>query len=168
MKRTLSISQIKSADVFALALAVSVSLLAGVIGSFFTISEIPNWYSTLEKPFFTPPNWIFGPVWTTLYIMMGVALFFACRYGKPAKKATTTTYWFYAQLLFNTLWSVIFFGFHALWPGFVVILILWLLLLRTTQLFFTVKNTAGWLLIPYLIWVSFASLLNFSIALLNT
>lgn len=154
-------------DVFHLFLAIVVSQLAGVIGSFFTFSEIPNWYAYLDKPSFNPPNWVFGPVWTILYTLMGVALFLSCRYGKPAQKATTASYWFYAQLVVNTLWSIVFFGFHSLWGGLLVIVTLWLLIAQTMRLFARVKPIAAWLLVPYLAWVSFATVLNLGIALLN-
>lgn len=167
MPKKSSRSRFGTVDAVHVFLAVLVSQLAGVIGSFFTFSEIPNWYAYLDKPFFNPPNWVFGPVWTTLYTLMGVALFLSCRYGKPAQKATTASYWFYAQLVVNTLWSIVFFGFHSLWGGLLVIVTLWLLIAQTMRLFAQVKPVAAWLLVPYLAWVSFATVLNLGIALLN-
>lgn len=154
-------------DAVHLILAIFVSQLAGIIGSFFTFSEIENWYVYLDKPFFTPPNWLFGPVWTILYTLMGIGLFLSCRYGKPTSIATHASYWFYAQLVFNTLWSIIFFGLHSLWGGFVTIIILWLLIFKTIQMFSRVNKKAAWLLIPYILWVSYATALNFALAVLN-
>ena len=154
-------------DALHLFLAIVVAELAGVLGSFFTVSEIPNWYAFLDKPSFSPPNWVFAPVWTTLYALMGIALFLSCTYGKPAEKATTASYWFYAQLGVNVLWSLVFFGLHSLWGGVAVIVLLWLLIVQTMRLFYAVKPAAAWLLVPYLAWVSFASVLNISLALLN-
>ncbi len=154
-------------DLWHVLLSIFVCQLAGVIGSFFTFSEIPNWYAFLEKPFFTPPSWLFGPVWTTLYTLMGIALFVSCKYGKPAALSTRASYWFYAQLAVNALWSIVFFGFHSLWGGLVTIVILWLLIFKTIQLFSQVNKTAAWLMIPYIMWVSFATVLNLALAILN-
>jgi benzodiazapine receptor len=154
-------------DLWHVLLAIFVSQLAGILGSFFTFSEITNWYAFLEKPFFTPPNWLFGPVWIMLYTLMGIALFLSCRYGKPAAVATRASYWFYAQLIFNALWSIVFFGLHSLWGGFFTIIILWLLIFKTIQMFSLVNKTAAWLLIPYILWVSYATALNLALAWLN-
>lgn len=160
-------SKFSPKDALHLFLSILVSQLAGIIGSLFTLSEIRNWYVFLDKPFFTPPNWVFGPVWTLLYTLMGIALFLSCKYGKPAKKATIASYWFYAQLGFNTLWSIVFFGLHNLWGGVITIAILWLLIVQTIRTFYTVNKVAAWLLVPYLAWVTFASALNIALAILN-
>lgn len=154
-------------DGFHLFLAILVSELAGVIGALFTTSEIKNWYVYLDKPFFTPPSWLFGPVWVTLYAMMGVALFLSCRYAKKGKQSDVPSYWFYAQLVVNILWSVVFFGLHSPWGGVVVILTLWLMIIKTMLEFRKVNKWAAWLLVPYLAWVTFASALNIGIAVLN-
>ena len=166
-KRTGFLSNFTLVDAVHLILAIFVCQLAGIIGALFTTSEIPGWYALLERPAFSPPNWLFGPVWITLYAMMGVAAYLSCKYGKPAKKATIASYWFYTQLVFNTLWSIVFFGLHSLWGGLAVIVVLWFLILKTMLLFWKMNRTAGWLLLPYLAWVSFATILNFSIAVLN-
>lgn len=150
-----------------LVLAIFVCELAGVIGALFTTSEIPAWYAFLEKPFFTPPNWLFGPVWTLLYALMGGALFLGCRFGKPARAATTASYWFYVQLGVNILWSIVFFGFHNLWGGVVVIALLWVLVFITMRQYWRVYPLAGWLLLPYLAWISYATALNVGVAFLN-
>lgn len=102
-------------DALHLFLSIVVAQLAGALGALFTTTEINSWYIYLRLPAFAPPNWVFGPVWTFLYLLMGIALFLTCRYGKPAKQATTASYWFYAQLVVNVLWSVVFFGFKDLW-----------------------------------------------------
>ena len=150
-----------------LVIAIVVSELAGVIGSVFTISSIPTWYSTLQKPSFSPPNWIFGPAWTTLYFFMGVAAFLVWRHGVERKEVKTALAIFGGQLALNTLWSIIFFGLHNPFWAFVEIIILWLAILLTIVSFYKVSKTAAYLLLPYILWVSFASVLNFSILVLN-
>ncbi len=157
----------KLIDTLHLTLSILTCQLAGIIGTLFTRSEIPNWYAYLDKPFFTPPGWVFGPVWTILYALMGIALFLGCKYETPRKPATVASYWFYAQLAVNVLWSVVFFGFHSVWGGLLTIVILWLLIYKTMRLYWHVNTTAGWLFVPYLAWVSYATLLNLGIALLN-
>ena len=141
---------------------------AGGIGSIFTISAIPTWYATLEKPPFTPPNSVFGPVWITLYLLMGIAVFLVWRRGLDERGILPAFVIFWIQLVFNVMWSVIFFGSKSLLGGVVVILILWLLILIAMIRFFKVSKVAGGLLIPYLIWVSIASYLNIGVWLLNS
>jgi len=141
--------------------------LAGVIGSLATSSAIPTWYAQLKKPAFTPPGWIFGPVWITLYAMMGIALFLIWQKGsaKPGVKSAIIV--FMIQLILNATWSLIFFGMKAPLAAFFEIVVLWIGIVVTTFLFMRISIPAGILLIPYLLWVSFASVLNLSIALLN-
>lgn len=134
---------------------------AGIVGSLFTFNSVATWYTTLQKPFFNPPSWIFGPVWTTLYFLMGISLFLV--WGK--KK--TNLKWFWAQLSLNTLWSIVFFGMKSPLLAFFIIVLLWICIFKTIQLFKQVDKTSAYLLYPYLAWVSFASLLNLSIVLLN-
>ena len=140
--------------------------LAGAIGSIFTFSAIPNWYSTINKPFFNPPNWLFGPVWTLLYLFMGIALYLILITKKTAKRKTALIV-FFTQLGLNSLWSIIFFGLHS--PGFAFIEIIFLLIFIVLSIlkFLPISKKAAYLLVPYLLWVSFASILNFSIFLLN-
>lgn len=140
---------------------------AGALGSFFTISAIPNWYVTLNKPGFTPPNWVFGPAWFTLYALMGIALYLVFSKGLGKKDVQHSIYLFGLQLIVNVFWSAVFFGAHSLLGGLVVIVLLWVLILATILRFFRISPAAGVLLIPYLAWVSFASFLNFSIVKLN-
>lgn len=134
---------------------------AGAIGSIFTFSAIPNWYAYLNKPFFNPPNWIFGPVWTTLYTLMGIAVYLVW------KKRKGIPFWFWVQLVLNALWSILFFGLQNPILAFVGVVFLWLSIFLTITSFYRIYKTAAYLLVPYLLWVSFASLLNASIALLN-
>jgi translocator protein len=134
---------------------------AGLIGSIFTFNSVNTWYPAIEKPFFTPPSFVFGPVWTTLYLLMGISLFLV--WGK--KK--TNIKWFWTQLILNTLWSIIFFGLKNPLLAFIVIVVLWHSIYQTIVSFRKVNKTAAYLLYPYLAWVSFALLLNLSIAYLN-
>lgn len=134
---------------------------AGTIGSIFTFSAIPNWYAYLNKPFFNPPNWIFGPVWTTLYALMGIAVYLVW------KKRKGIPFWFWVQLVLNALWSILFFGLQNPILAFVGVVFLWLSIFLTITSFYRIHKTAAYLLVPYLLWVTFASLLNASIALLN-
>lgn len=134
---------------------------AGLVGSIFTFDSINTWYSTLQKPFFNPPNYIFGPVWTLLYTMMGISLFLV--WGK--KKANLR--WFWAQLALNTLWSIVFFGLKNPSAALVVVVFLWISIFKTIISFKKVNKNASYLLYPYLTWVTFASILNLAIMLLN-
>lgn len=138
--------------------------LAGAIGAIFTFDAIPNWYAGLQKPSFSPPNWVFGPVWTTLYFMMGVSAYFAWKQGKKASFALKI---FAVQLFLNALWSILFFGLRSPLLGLVGILPLWLSIAFCIKLFWPLDRKAAYLLLPYIAWVSFATLLNFAIWMLN-
>ena len=141
--------------------------LAGVIGSIFTMDNISTWYPTLNKPPLQPPNWIFGPVWISLYILMGISLFLVIKNGfdSPGVKAATAI--FALQLVLNSIWSIVFFGMHELLISVVVIAALWIMILLTMLKFKPISFTAAVLLLPYLLWVSFASYLNSAIYVLN-
>ena len=140
--------------------------LAGGIGSVFTFPNITSWYATLNKPAFNPPNWLFAPAWTTLFILMGLALYLVWeRGGWKANKLPITV--FGIQLLLNILWSVLFFGLQNPLAAFVEIIFLWIAILGTIMLFYRVEKTAAYLMVPYICWVTFAALLNYSIWLLN-
>ena len=151
-----------------LVLSIMMALLAGGIGSFFTMTEIPTWYAMLIKPTISPPNWLFGPVWTTLYILMGTAAWLMWRAAAPSvdKRRALALYVF--QLILNALWSIIFFGMHALGVAFVELLILWSMIVVLIVLFMRISRPAGWLLVPYLAWVSFAGILNLMLWVLNS
>lgn len=152
--------------IFLFIYSVVISYLAGGIGSIFTISQIENWYLLLNKPVFTPPNWVFGPVWNTLYLLMGIALYLVI-ISKKSKIRTFGLKLFYAQLGLNALWSIVFFGMENIFLGLVVILILWGTIFMTIKTFLKINNTAGSLLLPYIVWVTIATLLNIGVLLLN-
>lgn len=133
---------------------------AGILGSLFTASAIPFWYATLNKPLFSPPNSVFGPIWTILYILMGISLYLVW-----VKKKIPPVFWI--QLTLNVLWSVIFFALKNPTLAFIEILALWIAIYFTIKSFSRVSKTASNLLIPYLLWVTFATLLNLSIVVLN-
>lgn len=141
--------------------------LVGFLGTPFTISAIPTWYTTLNKPFFAPPNWIFGPVWTLLYLLMGVAFYLIWRQGWKKKKVRTAGLFFLAQLALNFIWSPIFFGLRAPLLGLVVIVTMWALIVMTMKKFYPLSRLAFYLLVPYLLWVSFATIINAAIVVLN-
>ena len=148
------------------AVIVAICLGAGGLGAIVTTPEIEGWYRTLQKPTWIPPDSVFGPVWTTLYVLMAIAAWLV---WKPAgsKAAAMPLAFFGAQLLLNVSWSWIFFGMHQPAWAFVEIVILWLAILATTAAFFRCLKAAGWLLVPYLAWVSFAGVLNFTIWRMN-
>jgi benzodiazapine receptor len=148
-----------------LILSILICLSAAAIGSVFTSAAIPTWYAALNKPFFNPPNWLFGPVWTVLYVMMGISLYLVWKEGYQKHKKAIIV--FGIQLALNVLWSVLFFGMRNPLLAFADILALWGFILYTTLLFRKTSKTAAYLLIPYLLWVSFATVLNFAIFYLN-
>lgn len=147
--------------------AIGISLLAGFLGSFFTAPAIPLWYAELVKPMLIPPSWLFGPVWTLLYILMGTALFLVWGKGLARRDVKIASGIFGLQLLFNSAWSIIFFGFRNAGWALVEIIFLWLAIAWTLFLFKNISKAAAWLLLPYLLWVSFAIYLNYSIWVLN-
>jgi len=157
--------QMKFTNVEKLVISIFICLLAGFIGSFFTSPAIPTWYATLQKPSFAPPNWVFFPVWTSLFIMMGISLFLIWK--REDKKVKNAIYIFTVQLVLNALWSVAFFGLRSPLTGLIDIIILWIAILATIISFMKISRTASYLLIPYILWVSFAAILNFSIWKLN-
>lgn len=151
-----------------LLISIGICYLAAAIGSLFTAPSINTWYVYLNKPFYNPPNWIFGPIWTVLYSMMGYALFLALSSKKnDGNKSNSEIHWFALQLILNTLWSIVFFGLHLPGIAFILIIFLWISILVTIHEFFSILKLAGILLIPYLCWVTFAGILNASIVILN-
>ena len=141
--------------------------LAGFVGSVFTTPSIPGWYAGLVKPSFNPPNWIFAPVWTILYVLMGIAAYLVYDKGLRRKDVRKALAVFAGQLVLNALWSIIFFGAHEILGAAVVILILWGLIAATIWLFSRISKVAAFLLVPYILWVSFATVLNISLYVLN-
>lgn len=153
-------------NIIALVLFVTVPLAIGFLGGITTASNIPTWYAGLNKPFFNPPNWLFGPAWTFLYITMGIAAFLVWK-SAPSSAKNTALIFFGIQLLLNAIWTPIFFGAHMLLLAFFELVLLWVFILLTILKFSAVSLPAAWLLAPYILWVSFASVLNFSVWWLN-
>ncbi|MFA6269098.1 MAG: TspO/MBR family protein [archaeon] len=143
--------------------------IVGAIGSIFTVPNISTWYYALIKPFFSPPNWLFGPVWTILFLLMGVGLYLVweTKQKKYSKQRKTAINWFIVQFGFNLLWSYLFFGLRNPTFGFIGVLFLWVSIAITISKFYKVNPKAAYLLVPYILWVSFATILNYSIMVLN-
>lgn len=150
-----------------LVVAVILCNLAGILGSLVTITGEGSWYSTILKPSFNPPGFLFGPVWTLLYILMGISLYLVWMEGPARKEVRLALIAFAIQLGLNTLWSFLFFGLQSPFLGLVEIVILWISIVATVILFYRVNRTAAILLIPYLAWVSFATFLTYNIWILN-
>ena len=152
-------------NIWKLIISLIIPFLASAIGGFFTANSVSTWYITINKPFFNPPSWIFGPVWTLLYLLMGISLYFIwINKGKNKKPAFQV---FGVQMFLNALWSVLFFGLQKPLFAFIEIIFLWLAILATTIYFYRINKVSAYLLIPYILWVSFAAILNFSIFILN-
>jgi translocator protein len=153
----------------AVGLAVSLGICFGAagLGSLFTTPSIGGWYVTLHKPWWIPPNWLFGPVWSVLYLSMAIAAWLVWRKGgvSGAKLALTL---FALQLVLNVCWSAVFFSAHMPGVAFAEIVLLWLFILATVVSFWPISRVAGWLIVPYLLWVAFAAALNYAIWRLNT
>lgn len=141
--------------------------LVGLAGTPFTISSIPTWYAQLIKPPFSPPNWIFGPIWTMLYFLMGLSAYLIWKEDSKSKKVKVALYLFLLQLFFNFLWSFIFFGLHQPFLALIDIVALFVVIILTIIKFNNISNFAMYLLLPYALWVAFATLLNASIVILN-
>jgi len=154
-------------NIVKLIISIVVCQCAGIIGSVFTTPAIPTWYATLQKPVFTPPSWLFAPAWITLYLLMGIAAFLIWRIGLSERRVKVALSIFLIQLALNALWSVVFFGLQSPLYGFIVIIVLWFMILLTMLRFARISSVAAWLLVPYILWVSFASVLNISIWVLN-
>ena len=150
-----------------LLLSIALPLLVGGLSGIATARGVQDWYPTLAKPPFNPPDWVFGPVWTLLYVMMGVAAFLVWQRGWNDKAVRIALVLFLVQLALNGLWSVLFFGMRSPGLAFAEIIVLWLSIAATAILFWRVLAAAGMLLLPYAAWVSFAAVLNGSIWILN-
>lgn len=172
-----------------LVISIIICELAGFIGSAFTVSQINTWYASLNKPSFNPPNWIFGPVWTAIFVLMGIALYlvwikkwetkneiyhrkikawnpFSRKFLGAWQKANVILV-FATQLVLNVLWSILFFGLHSPGVAFFELLMLWFAIIFLIINFYKVSKVAAWLLLPYILWVSFAAILNLAIFLIN-
>jgi tryptophan-rich sensory protein len=153
---------------FILIFSIGISFAAGAIGSFFTVESIKTWYVTLNKPSFNPPNWVFGPLWTLLYFLMGISLYLVwTTKEEPSYWKKSGIVLFFVQLGLNALWSYVFFGMKEIGLALAVIVGLLMVLVMTAMRFYLVNKLAGRLLIPYILWVSFATILNLAILNLN-
>lgn len=156
-----------ASDIPALLVWVGVCEGVGIVSAFFTTRAIPTWYATLVKPAFNPPNWVFGPAWTTLYALMGVAAWLVWRRGLSSPGVRTALVLFAIQLALNFAWSWLFFGIQQPGWAFAEIVALWVAIAATIAAFFGVSRAAGWLMTPYLAWVTFAAVLNLALWRLN-
>ncbi|MFX0133122.1 MAG: TspO/MBR family protein [Candidatus Hodarchaeota archaeon] len=152
---------------FKLIFCIVICQLAGIIGSIATAPAIPNWYQFLNKPSFTPPSWLFAPVWISLYTLMGIATFIIWNKGLEELNNKIGLIFFSIQLVLNALWSIIFFGLKSILGGLILIITLDIAVVITIILYYKVSKIAGALLIPYIVWLSIATALNYSILLLN-
>ena len=162
-----SVSRIKPASLLKLVAAAGLCLVLGSIGSIVTITGPGSWYSLLVKPAFQPPSWLFAPVWTLLFVLMGIALFLVWDLGTSRPGVRSAIVLFGIQFALNVAWSFLFFGLRSPALGLLDIIVLWWLILATTVTFYRLRPVAGYLLLPYLAWVSFATVLNASIMYLN-
>jgi len=150
-----------------LAVAIFFCLIVGSVGSLVTITGPGSWYSTLQKPFFAPPNWVFAPVWITLFILMGIALYLVWQCGTENREVKIALGIFGVQFFLNVIWSFLFFGLRSPLLGFIDIIILWVAIVVTIWAFYRVKKSAAYFLIPYIAWVTLASALNGAIYFMN-
>jgi translocator protein len=148
-------------------LSLFVPLAVGGFAGWLTVPEIAGWYAGLNKPSFNPPNYLFGPVWTSLYAMMGIAFFLVWKADADAGLKKTAMILFVVQLVLNFFWSLIFFNAHQVGWALVEIIVMWLFILLTIFSFGKISPLAAWLLVPYICWVSFATVLNAAIWKLN-
>ena len=157
----------KRIKIIKLVAAILICQAAGIIGSVFTAPNIQTWYASVEKPPFNPPNWLFAPVWTVLFLLMGISLYLVWDKGVKNGKVRIALSVFAAQLVLNVVWSVLFFGLQSPLYAFVEIMILWIAIAFTIFTFYRISKRAGLILVPYLLWVSFAMVLNYYIWVLN-
>lgn len=148
-------------------IALALPLLVGAISGYLTVSNVNGWYTTINKPSFNPPNQVFGPVWSVLYIMMGVAFYLVWKSKPDDAQKRKAIILFAVQLILNFFWSFIFFYLHQTGLAFGEIILLWLCIAATIAAFYTISKPAAWLLVPYILWVSFATVLTYSIWKLN-
>jgi len=156
----------KKEQIIKLSSSIAITLSVGAIAGYCTATEIGEWYAGLSKPFFNPPNYVFGPVWTVLYILMGISLYKIWQTSSHKRKKISLIL-FFVQLFFNMMWSFIFFKGHFIGWALIDICIMWTLINVCIGFFYQVNKTAAWLMIPYMVWVSFAGVLNYAIWILN-
>lgn len=147
--------------------AVIICNMAGIIGSFVTVTGEGSWYAAIQKPPFNPPGFVFAPVWTTLFVLMGISLYLIWMEGMERREVRVAIALFAVQLILNTIWSFLFFGLQSPFLGLVEIIILWIFIVATTVAFYRINKKAAYLMVPYLAWVTFAAFLTYNIWLLN-
>ena len=152
--------------IVSIALSILIAQAAGIIGSFFTVPNISTWYETLSKPEWNPPSWVFGPVWLTLYTLMGIAAYLVW-IRRSIKGAKTALVVYGIQLVLNALWSILFFGKQNPGLAFLEIIVLLVFIVVSTILFWRINTWAGILMLPYVVWATFATYLNYTIWQLN-
>ena len=148
-------------------LSIAICQSAGLIGTVFTVSSIQNWYNLLNQPSFRPPNWLFGPVWTIIYTLMGISLYWILIKGTNKKEVRDGLKLFAFHLAINASWSIVFFGMHNIPLSLINIITLWILIVVIMIKFYKIDKKASLILLPYLAWVSFATILNYSLYRLN-
>ncbi|MDK2826759.1 TspO and MBR related proteins [Methanolobus vulcani] len=150
-----------------LIISIIICQIPGIFGGFITVNAIQTWYAYLQKPTLVPPNWSFSIVWTLLYLLMGISLYIVWQKGWSMSDVKTAMSIFIVQLFFNFLWSYLFFGLRSPQLGLAGITLLWILIVVNIIQFYRISRPAGLLLVPYILWVSFAAYLNYSIMVLN-
>lgn len=153
--------------IFKLIISVAIPLAVGALGAYFTTESVNGWYATLSKPSFNPPNWLFAPVWTLLYILMGIAFYIIWKSHSKLRKRYTGYTYYWLQLILNFLWTFIFFGQRNIGLALLDIVLLFIMIAGTIMSFRKISKTAAWLLAPYICWVAFAMALNFALWKLN-
>lgn len=155
-------------SVLVLVLLILLCIGGGSLSGLLSADSMSTWYRDLNRPFFTPPGWVFGPAWLILYTLMAIACWRVWRRCYESFKAMgSARNWFFVQLGLNFLWTPVFFGMHAIWPALLVIILLWFAILQTMRAFANFDKPAVWMLAPYLAWVGFATVLNAAFAVLN-
>lgn len=154
-------------NIVKLIIAIAIPLAVGATSGFFTVTGVDSWYQTIQKPSWNPPNWVFGPVWTTLYVLMGIALFLVWKSEAADQLKKIAIGLFAVQLILNFFWSFIFFNQQQIGWAFAEIILMWVFILGTIFMFANINKAAAWLLVPYISWVSFAAILNYTIWKMN-
>jgi translocator protein len=157
----------EKSNILKLVVSIVLTLGIGSLGAIFTTSEIPTWYAGLQKPSFNPPKYLFGPVWSLLYLLMGISFYLIWKQPASSIKSIAITL-FIIQFVLNFCWSIIFFKYHQIGWALVEIITMWVFILLTIIWFAKLHKSAAWLLVPYISWVSFATLLNFALWRLNS
>lgn len=146
---------------------VSIPLFIGIIGGLFTMESVKTWYTTLNKPSFNPPSWVFGPVWSTLYILIGISSYLVWKKREIVSGYSLAVKIYFLQLFLNLMWSFLFFNQHQIGLALIEIIILLIVIITNAFIFYRINKTAGLLFVPYILWVSFASFLTYSIYTIN-